>query len=45
MYTDFGSKAVYLYIGQNFVLEVLDWVISFDSQVGISVRSITENLK
>ena len=24
MYTDFGSKAVYLYIGQNFVLEVLD---------------------
>ena len=57
MYMDFGSKAVYMYIGQNFVLEILDWVISFfvclffvwvisfDSQVGLSVRSTTENLK
>ena len=24
MYMDFGSKAVYMYIGQNFVLEILD---------------------
>lgn len=38
---DFRSEALYVCIGQNFVLEfleVMNWVISFDSWVAVSVN-------